>query len=46
MVEAVWNGKEALDYLLEADAPGSSYFKPDIILMDVQMPIIDGCMCI
>jgi CheY-like chemotaxis protein len=32
----VWNGKEALEYLL---APHS---KPDIILMDVQMPIIDG----
>jgi len=42
MVEAVWNGKEALDYLLEAETPGSSHFKPDIILMDVQMPIIDG----
>jgi CheY-like chemotaxis protein len=35
-VSAVWNGKEALDYL-ESPQP-----KPHIILMDVQMPIIDG----
>ena len=35
---AVWNGKEALDYLLATkDRPG-----PDIILMDVQMPVLDG----
>lgn len=39
-VNAVWNGKEALDYLLEA--PSASHPKPDIILMDVQMPILDG----
>ncbi|KAL8870336.1 MAG: hypothetical protein Q9174_003595 [Haloplaca sp. 1 TL-2023] len=39
-VNAVWNGQEALDYLsaeAKADHP-----KPDIILMDVQMPILDG----
>ena len=37
---AVWNGKEALDYLLEA--PSSAHPKPDIILMDCQMPVLDG----
>ena len=39
-VNAVWNGKEALDYLLTAPAPDKP--KPDIILMDVQMPVLDG----
>ncbi|KAL9128042.1 MAG: hypothetical protein Q9217_003206 [Psora testacea] len=39
-VNAVWNGKEALDYLLEDASP--THPKPDIILMDVQMPVLDG----
>lgn len=39
-VNAVWNGKEALDYLLKNPSP--THPKPDIILMDVQMPILDG----
>lgn len=42
-VKAVWNGKEALDYL---SAPSAEQPRPDIILMDVQMPIMGkfgGC---
>ena len=39
-VNAVWNGKEALDYLLQPPTP--DHPKPDIILMDVQMPVLDG----
>ena len=39
-VNAVWNGQQALDYLLKEPSP--EHPKPDIILMDVQMPILDG----
>lgn len=39
-VSAVWNGREALDYLLEPTTP--DHPKPDVILMDVQMPVLDG----
>lgn len=42
-VTATWNGKEALDYLRAAH--NGTKQKPDIILMDVQMPIIDGYKC-
>lgn len=38
-VTAVWNGREALSYLL---SPTPSSPRPDIILMDVQMPVMDG----
>ncbi|KAI9714988.1 MAG: hypothetical protein M1828_001095 [Chrysothrix sp. TS-e1954] len=36
-VHAVWNGQEALDYLTKTDQ-----VQPDVILMDCQMPIMDG----
>lgn len=39
-VSAVWNGKEALDYLLELPRP--DHPTPSLVLMDVQMPILDG----
>lgn len=42
-VTAAWNGKEALDYLMAAKQGHKR--KPDIILMDVQMPVIDGYKC-
>lgn len=42
-VSAAWNGKEALDYLTAAKA--GTQRKPNIILMDVQMPLIDGYKC-
>ncbi|KAI2604626.1 hypothetical protein GGR54DRAFT_621929 [Hypoxylon sp. NC1633] len=42
-VSAAWNGKEALEYL-EGCREGK-LTKPDIILMDVQMPVIDGYKC-
>ncbi|EQK99227.1 ATPase-like, ATP-binding domain protein [Ophiocordyceps sinensis CO18] len=42
-VTAAWNGKEALDYLMGASQARNP--KPDMILMDVQMPVIDGYKC-
>lgn len=39
-VSAVWNGQEALDYLSQPESP--EHPRPDVILMDVQMPVMDG----
>ncbi|KAF2030019.1 hypothetical protein EK21DRAFT_66550 [Setomelanomma holmii] len=39
-VSAVWNGQEVLDYLMQEFT--EAHPRPDIILMDVQMPIRDG----
>jgi CheY-like chemotaxis protein len=47
-VSAVWNGKEALEYLIKATSPDATpeqamqHPVPALILMDVQMPILDG----
>ena len=40
---AVWNGQEALDYLKEE--PSEDHPMPNIILMDCQMPVLDGLAC-
>lgn len=37
---AVWNGQEALEYLSEAAA--GAKIRPDIVLMDCMMPVMDG----
>lgn len=39
-MNAVWNGQEALEYL-QTD-PSEEQPRPDIVLMDVQMPVMDG----
>jgi len=42
-VSAVWNGKEALDYLVDSISSTSPQKqRADLILMDVQMPVLDG----
>ncbi|TVY68694.1 Hybrid signal transduction histidine kinase J [Lachnellula suecica] len=38
-VAAVWNGREALSYVL---SPSAERPRPDMILMDIQMPQMDG----
>lgn len=40
--KAVWNGQEALDYLAAAAMPDAIIPMPDVVLMDVQMPLLDG----
>lgn len=42
-VAATWNGKEALDYIHGAQVGQNP--KPNIILMDCQMPVVDGYKC-
>ena len=38
------NGKEALDYLSKAcgEAPSSDHPRPDLIFLDIKMPVMDG----
>lgn len=42
-VAAAWNGKEALDYI--RDSQEGKNPKPNVILMDCQMPVVDGYEC-
>jgi CheY-like chemotaxis protein len=45
-VSAVWNGREAIDYILNSSSGNGNEegkpVRPDILLMDVQMPVMDG----
>ncbi|KAI9744407.1 MAG: hypothetical protein M1818_001936 [Claussenomyces sp. TS43310] len=41
-VSAVWNGKEAIDYIIASDNHSPDRPKPDVILMDCMMPVLDG----
>lgn len=36
------NGQEALDYLAKCDAGESGYKYPDLILLDINMPVMNG----
>lgn len=44
-VAEVRNGKEALDFILQnnqVESPDSSVFAPDVIILDLNMPVMDG----
>lgn len=43
-IKVLKNGKEALDYLSEAcgDKPDSTLKCPDLIFLDIKMPMMDG----
>lgn len=43
-VKVLMNGKEALDYLTKAFTPASDtdYQRPDLIFLDIKMPVMDG----
>ncbi|KAK7178098.1 histidine kinase hhk6p [Paraphaeosphaeria sporulosa] len=44
-VASAWNGKEALEYVARARERPEKHEMPSIILLDVQMPVMDGCQC-
>ncbi len=41
-IEVAWNGREALEYLQSQDPDPEGYFPPDIIFLDINMPIMNG----
>jgi CheY-like chemotaxis protein len=44
-VASARNGKEALEYVAAARERPEETAMPSIILLDVQMPVMDGCQC-
>lgn len=41
-IKVLTNGQEALDYLTEANAPGGEDLLPDLVFLDIKMPVMDG----
>lgn len=43
-IKSVRNGKEALEFLKEscADTPKAGFVCPDLIFLDIKMPVLDG----
>jgi CheY-like chemotaxis protein len=36
------NGQEALDYLRQAGDPAFTHLRPNLIFLDIKMPVMDG----
>lgn len=43
-IKVMYNGKEAIEYLSSAcgDAKNSAHICPDLIFLDIKMPVMDG----
>ncbi|HEY3488353.1 MAG TPA: response regulator [Gammaproteobacteria bacterium] len=44
-IHTAWNGREAIDYLLSRGKfkeNGQTYPKPEVILLDINMPVMNG----
>lgn len=41
-IQVVTNGKQALDYLEKLSREPDGYIKPELILLDINMPVLDG----
>ncbi len=41
-IHAELNGEEALRYLIEKNAHAPDYVKPDLIFLDINMPVMNG----
>jgi CheY-like chemotaxis protein len=41
-IKVLTNGQEAIDYLREASGPDAGHLRPDLIFLDIKMPVMDG----
>ena len=41
-IQVVTNGKQALDYLEKVSREPGQHVKPELILLDINMPVLDG----
>lgn len=41
-IKVLTNGQDALDYLKEANAPGGEHLLPELVFLDIKMPVMDG----
>jgi CheY-like chemotaxis protein len=41
-IKVLTNGQEALNYLSQAQTPEAADLRPDLIFLDIKMPVMDG----